>query len=208
MRLPSLLAELRYFSITFLGIVCPYPETPLYRQLAAEGRLAVENWSIATLPLRLEAAAMGVPELPTRSLVGSTMAEENAHVFSVRDGVGLAGAPWTGAQRFARALGHHGDVFRDSLDAATPAQAAAADAAIAALPAAVAQVEGGVFHYRNACPDDGFLRLWSGLALVGAGRPAAACAELEAAVALGCAPGRVQSWLARARDDKTGGAAI
>ena len=38
-RLPSLLAELRYFSITFLGIVCPYPETPLYRQLAAEGRL-------------------------------------------------------------------------------------------------------------------------------------------------------------------------
>lgn len=38
-RLPSYLAELQYFSVTFLGIVCPYPETPLYRQLAAEGRL-------------------------------------------------------------------------------------------------------------------------------------------------------------------------
>jgi radical SAM superfamily enzyme YgiQ (UPF0313 family) len=38
-RLPSILAELRYFSITFLGIVCPYPETPLFRQLQAEGRI-------------------------------------------------------------------------------------------------------------------------------------------------------------------------
>lgn len=38
-RLPSILAELRYFSITFLGIVCPYPETPLFRQLSAEGRI-------------------------------------------------------------------------------------------------------------------------------------------------------------------------
>jgi radical SAM superfamily enzyme YgiQ (UPF0313 family) len=38
-RIPEYLAELRYFSITFLGIVCPYPETPFFRQLAAEGRL-------------------------------------------------------------------------------------------------------------------------------------------------------------------------
>ena len=38
-RLPGILAELRYFSITFLGIVCPYPETPLFRQLQAEGRI-------------------------------------------------------------------------------------------------------------------------------------------------------------------------
>lgn len=38
-RLPEYLADLRYFSITFLGIVCPYPETPFYRELQAEGRL-------------------------------------------------------------------------------------------------------------------------------------------------------------------------
>lgn len=38
-RVPDYLAELQYFSITFLGIVCPYPETPFYRQLQAEGRL-------------------------------------------------------------------------------------------------------------------------------------------------------------------------
>jgi radical SAM superfamily enzyme YgiQ (UPF0313 family) len=38
-RLPEYLAELRSFSITFMGIVCPYPETPLYAQLKEEGRL-------------------------------------------------------------------------------------------------------------------------------------------------------------------------
>ena len=38
-RLPEYLSELHYFNITFLGIVCPYPETPFYRQLAREGRL-------------------------------------------------------------------------------------------------------------------------------------------------------------------------
>ena len=38
-RLPQYLSDLRYFNITFLGIVCPYPETPFYRQLAREGRI-------------------------------------------------------------------------------------------------------------------------------------------------------------------------
>ncbi len=39
LRVPEYLAELRSFSITFMGIVCPYPETPLYAQMKAEGRL-------------------------------------------------------------------------------------------------------------------------------------------------------------------------
>lgn len=38
-RLPSYLADLSYFSVTFLGIVCPYPETPFYRTLADQGRI-------------------------------------------------------------------------------------------------------------------------------------------------------------------------
>jgi radical SAM superfamily enzyme YgiQ (UPF0313 family) len=38
-RLPEYLADLKYFSVTFLGIVCPYPETPYFRELQAEGRL-------------------------------------------------------------------------------------------------------------------------------------------------------------------------
>lgn len=38
-KLPVYLSDLRYFSITFLGIVCPYPETPFYNVLKSEGRL-------------------------------------------------------------------------------------------------------------------------------------------------------------------------
>ncbi|MBI5608810.1 MAG: B12-binding domain-containing radical SAM protein, partial [Deltaproteobacteria bacterium] len=38
-RLPGYLSDLKYFSITFLGIVCPYPETPIFAQMKAENRL-------------------------------------------------------------------------------------------------------------------------------------------------------------------------
>lgn len=38
-ELPYHLTELQHFSITFLGIMCPYPETPLFRLLKGEGRL-------------------------------------------------------------------------------------------------------------------------------------------------------------------------
>ena len=38
-KVPQYLADLNYFSITFLGIVCPYPETPFFREVTAEGRL-------------------------------------------------------------------------------------------------------------------------------------------------------------------------
>lgn len=38
-KVPQYLADLKHFSITFLGIVCPYPETPFYRQVQSEGRL-------------------------------------------------------------------------------------------------------------------------------------------------------------------------
>jgi radical SAM superfamily enzyme YgiQ (UPF0313 family) len=38
-KLPEYLADLKYFSVTFLGIVSPYPETPFFRELQAEGRL-------------------------------------------------------------------------------------------------------------------------------------------------------------------------
>jgi len=74
---------------TFCGDAYPSPSpNGLLRRAIQSGRLAVENWSILTLPLRLKAAAMRVPELPTHSLVGSSMAVENAHAFTVRDGVG------------------------------------------------------------------------------------------------------------------------
>jgi radical SAM superfamily enzyme YgiQ (UPF0313 family) len=41
-RLPGYLADLRYFSVTFVGILCPYPGTPLFAGLQREGRILRE----------------------------------------------------------------------------------------------------------------------------------------------------------------------
>jgi radical SAM superfamily enzyme YgiQ (UPF0313 family) len=38
-KLPIYLSDLQHFSITFLGIMCPFPETSLYRSIKNEGRL-------------------------------------------------------------------------------------------------------------------------------------------------------------------------
>ena len=54
----------------------PGPSAPIQRAFR-EGRLTIENWSYLTYNLRLMAGAMGLPFLPTRSLVGSTMMEDN-----------------------------------------------------------------------------------------------------------------------------------
>jgi acyl CoA:acetate/3-ketoacid CoA transferase alpha subunit len=64
---------------TFIGEGYPYPTPqPLVGRAVLEGRLGVQNWSMLTLPLRLLAGAMGLPFLPTRSLLGSSMEEDNA----------------------------------------------------------------------------------------------------------------------------------
>jgi acyl CoA:acetate/3-ketoacid CoA transferase alpha subunit len=64
---------------TFIGEGYPYP-TPqaLVGRAVLDGRVTVQNWSMLTMPLRLIAGAMGVPFLPTRSLLGSSMEEDNA----------------------------------------------------------------------------------------------------------------------------------
>jgi radical SAM superfamily enzyme YgiQ (UPF0313 family) len=60
-RLPEYLSDLQYFNITFLGIVCPYPETPFYRQLASEGRILAgtvsrdyDGYTLCHQPLGME----------------------------------------------------------------------------------------------------------------------------------------------------------
>ncbi|MFQ5829309.1 MAG: CoA transferase subunit A, partial [Candidatus Methylomirabilia bacterium] len=66
---------------TYLGEGYPYPTPqPLISKAILGGRLEVQNWSMLTFPLRLIAGAMGVPFLPTNSLLGSTMEEENARI--------------------------------------------------------------------------------------------------------------------------------
>src|SRR4026209_1367428 len=63
---------------TFMGAGYPFP-TPqlLISKAVLDGRLEVSNWSMLTFPLRLLAGAMGVPFLPTRSLLGSSMEDDN-----------------------------------------------------------------------------------------------------------------------------------
>jgi acyl CoA:acetate/3-ketoacid CoA transferase alpha subunit/acyl CoA:acetate/3-ketoacid CoA transferase beta subunit len=88
---------------TFVGEGYPFPSPqPLIAPSILDGTLAVQNWSMLTMPLRLLAGAMGVPFMPTRSLLGSSMEEDNA-----RDGDFLAAAdPFEGGDRvgFVRAL--------------------------------------------------------------------------------------------------------
>ncbi len=71
---------------TFCGDSYPTPgPNPVIDRAWKQGLLEVENWSILSFPLRLLAGAMGMPYLLTRSLVGSSMAEENSHSFQVMD---------------------------------------------------------------------------------------------------------------------------
>jgi acyl CoA:acetate/3-ketoacid CoA transferase alpha subunit/acyl CoA:acetate/3-ketoacid CoA transferase beta subunit len=88
---------------TFVGEGYPFPvPQALVARAILEGSLSVQNWTMLTMPLRVLAGAMGVPFMPTRSLLGSSMEEDNA-----RDGDFLAADdPFGGSGRvgFVRAL--------------------------------------------------------------------------------------------------------
>jgi acyl CoA:acetate/3-ketoacid CoA transferase alpha subunit/acyl CoA:acetate/3-ketoacid CoA transferase beta subunit len=60
-----------------------YTPNPIFRQAYESGEVEVEHWSILTLSQRLEAAARGLPAMVTGSLVGSSMADNDA--FTVVD---------------------------------------------------------------------------------------------------------------------------
>lgn len=62
-------------------------------------QIEMENWTLNSLQQRLMAGAMGVPFMPTRSLIGSSIAEDNASSFKTMEdpfgsgtNVGLASA--------------------------------------------------------------------------------------------------------------------
>ena len=56
---------------------------PLLQKMHREGSLQIESWSLYSLEQRLMAAALGVGFMPTKSLVGSSLAEENKDAFKV-----------------------------------------------------------------------------------------------------------------------------
>ena len=71
---------------TFCGDAYPFPgPNRIYQEAFKEGWLEIENWTVLTLPQRLLAGAMGVEWMPTHSLVGSSMQEENAGEFFIAD---------------------------------------------------------------------------------------------------------------------------
>jgi acyl CoA:acetate/3-ketoacid CoA transferase alpha subunit len=64
---------------SFYGDSFPTPgPNPIIARAYQKKTVDLRHWSIYSLPQALMAGAMGVPFMPTRSLVGSTMAEENA----------------------------------------------------------------------------------------------------------------------------------
>jgi acyl CoA:acetate/3-ketoacid CoA transferase alpha subunit/acyl CoA:acetate/3-ketoacid CoA transferase beta subunit len=64
---------------TYSGDSFPtYTPNPVFQAAYAAGEVAVEHWSILTFTQRLEAAARGLPAVVTGSLVGSSMADNDA----------------------------------------------------------------------------------------------------------------------------------
>src|SRR5450759_1470849 len=64
--------------VSFAGEGYPTPgPSPIIARALARKELEIENWTMLTISQRLLAGAMGVPFLTTRSIVGSSLAEEN-----------------------------------------------------------------------------------------------------------------------------------
>ncbi|MDY6971215.1 MAG: CoA-transferase [Thermodesulfobacteriota bacterium] len=55
----------------------------LLQEMEKDGVFEIESWSLYSLEQRLMAAALGVGFMPTKSLVGTSLAEENAGAFKV-----------------------------------------------------------------------------------------------------------------------------
>jgi glutaconate CoA-transferase subunit A len=58
---------------SWVGIGLPWGTSKLFRTFVEEGRVEYEEWSHLSLGLRFLAGAMGMPFLPTRSLLGSDL---------------------------------------------------------------------------------------------------------------------------------------
>jgi acyl CoA:acetate/3-ketoacid CoA transferase alpha subunit len=67
---------------SFSGNVYPwYSPNPVCQNAYAAKAVELEEWTILTFPLRLMAGALGVPAMPTTSLLGSSLAEINRENF-------------------------------------------------------------------------------------------------------------------------------
>ena len=71
---------------SFVGDVYPSSgPNPVAQRAYLSGQVEFENWTMLTVSQRLLAGAMGWSVIPTRSIVGSSMEEENKESFAVVD---------------------------------------------------------------------------------------------------------------------------
>jgi len=71
---------------SYIGDVYPTPgPNPVAQKAYLSGEVEFENWTMLTIPQRLLAGAMGWSVIPTRSILGSSMEEENKESFRVID---------------------------------------------------------------------------------------------------------------------------
>ena len=63
---------------SWIGTTLQWGLPPIFREYVESGRAEYEEWSHLALGLRFHAAAMGVPFLPTRSLLGSELLATSA----------------------------------------------------------------------------------------------------------------------------------
>lgn len=112
----------------------------------------------------------------------------------------LADAPTdaSGADAFVASLGEAAPQFEVSLRSHDLSAILEAEQTIVkSSPVLCGDANGGIFHYRNAYPQDCHLRLWAGLALLGQGQHVRALAEFQAAHTLGLAHWRLFWYIAQ-----------
>jgi acyl CoA:acetate/3-ketoacid CoA transferase beta subunit/acyl CoA:acetate/3-ketoacid CoA transferase alpha subunit len=71
---------------TFHGDVYPVPRpNPAITKVYMENKIKIEDWSLYSYTLRLMAGALGFGFIPTHSIIGSNMAQENQEDFKLID---------------------------------------------------------------------------------------------------------------------------
>ncbi|MEW6495991.1 MAG: glycosyltransferase family 4 protein, partial [Cyanobacteriota bacterium] len=103
----------------------------------------------------------------------------------------------SGAQAFIQSLGDTVPQFTVSLTSANIEELFEADRQISTSSTLLSMGEGGLLQYQADYPDDGYLRLWSGLIKQWRGQAAEAIAEFTAAINLGCNHWRVSWYIAQ-----------
>jgi len=77
---------LRKVVTTLMGDLWPSPSpNPFYSEAWLSGRVEVEHWSILAYTKRLMAGAMRLPFMVTESMVGTTMAQDNAVIGTFKE---------------------------------------------------------------------------------------------------------------------------